>query len=280
MSIKSRKKLAMYKLKKRMKLVLLIIILAVYLMPIYTMFSLAFRSRAAMYSGLFSFSEITFENFDEAYRYGAFQAIVNSVIITVGGVALALVLAILASYAFSRYPLKGKNLLMFYILSTRMMPPIALVIPIFVMYYTLGLKGTYIGLILAYGMMALPLTLWMSKSFIDELPIDIDQAAILDGYSTIHILFRIVLPMVAPGIAASAAFAAITIWNEFLFAMLLSGIETKPTSVLLGSVRGERGFNWGRIAAIEIIYIIPIIVLVFWLQKYMLRGLTFGTVRR
>lgn len=249
-------------------------------MPIYVMFTLAFKPRSEMFGSLFSWSQPTLENFNEAYVYGAFQAIINSVIITAGGVTLALVMAVLAAYAFSRYPLRGKNLLMFYILSTRMMPPIALVIPIYVMYYVLGLKGTYVGLILAYSMMALPLTLWMSKSFIDDLPVDIDQAAVLDGYSTMHILFRIVLPMVAPGIAASAAFAAITIWNEFLFAMLLSGIETKPTSVLLGSIRGERGFNWGRVAAIEIVYIIPIIVLVFWLQKYMLRGLTFGTVRR
>lgn len=280
MNSKYRKNLYIYKTKKGLKFALLLTLLVLYLLPIYAMFTLAFRPRSEMYSGLFSFSQFTLENFEEAYRYGAFQAIINSVIITIGGVTLALILAVLAAYAFSRYPVKGKNLLMFYILSTRMMPPIALVIPIYVMYYSIGLKGTYMGLILAYSMMALPLTLWMSKSFIDDLPIDIDQAAVLDGYSTMHILFKIVLPMVAPGIAASAAFAAITIWNEFLFAMLLSGIETKPTSVLLGAVRGERGFNWGRVAAIEVIYIIPVVILVFWLQKYMLRGLTFGTVRR
>lgn len=280
MSTRYRKNLLMYKVKQKLKFTLLVVLLVLYLLPIYIMFTLAFKPRSEMYSSLFSFSQLTLENFDEAYRYGAFQAILNSIIVTLGGVSLALMLAVLSAYAFSRYSMRGKNLLMFYILSTRMMPPITLVIPIYVMYYTLGLKGTYIGLILAYGMMALPLTLWMSKSFIDDLPVDIDQAAMLDGYSTIHILFKIVLPMVAPGIAASAAFAAITIWNEFLFAMLLSGIETKPTSVLLGAVRGERGFNWGRIAAIEIIYIIPVIILVFWLQKYMLRGLTFGTVRR
>jgi len=169
---------------------------------------------------------------------------------------------------------------MFYILSTRMMPPITLIIPIFIMYYTLGLKGTYVGLILVYGMMALPLSVWMTKSFIDDIPKDIDDAAVLDGHSTMYVLFKIVLPMVVPGIAASAAFAAITIWNEFLFALLLSGIDTKPTSVLLSIIRGERGLNWGRVAAIEVIYILPIIILVFWLQKHMLRGLTFGTVRR
>ncbi|MEM4537432.1 MAG: ATP-binding cassette domain-containing protein [Thermosphaera sp.] len=129
---------------------------------------------------------------------------------------------------------------MFYILSTRMMPPITLIIPIFIMYYTLGLKGTYVGLILVYGMMALPLSVWMTKSFIDDIPKDIDDAAVLDGHSTMYILFKIVLPMVVPGIAASAAFAAITIWNEFLFALLLSGIDTKPTSVLLSNIGGKR----------------------------------------
>jgi multiple sugar transport system permease protein len=275
-----RKATRFFKLRKYLKLGVLIAIVLVYLMPIYGMFNLAFRPRAEMFSGFFVLTQPTLENFVEAYEYGAYSAIVNSVIITVGGVGLALTLSVLASYAFSRFNVKGKNLLMFYILSTRMMPPITLIIPIFIMYYTIGLKGTYLGLILVYGMMALPLSVWMTKSFIDDVPKDIDEAAIIDGHSTMYILFKIVLPMVAPGIAASAAFAAITIWNEFLFALLLSGIDTKPTSVLLSSIRGERGFNWGRVAAIEVIYIIPIIILVFWLQKHMLRGLTFGTVRR
>jgi multiple sugar transport system permease protein len=275
-----RKATRFFKLRKYLKLGVLIAIVLVYLLPIYGMFNLAFRPRAEMFSGFFVLIQPTLENFVEAYEYGAYSAIVNSVIITVGGVGLALTLSVLASYAFSRFNVKGKNLLMFYILSTRMMPPITLIIPIFIMYYTIGLKGTYLGLILVYGMMALPLSVWMTKSFIDDVPKDIDEAAIIDGHSTMYILFKIVLPMVAPGIAASAAFAAITIWNEFLFALLLSGIDTKPTSVLLSSIRGERGFNWGRVAAIEVIYIIPIIILVFWLQKHMLRGLTFGTVRR
>jgi multiple sugar transport system permease protein len=275
-----RKATRFFKLRKYLKLGVLIAIVLAYLLPIYGMFNLAFRPRAEMFSGFFVLTQPTLENFVEAYEYGAYSAIVNSVIITVGGVGLALTLSVLASYAFSRFNVKGKNLLMFYILSTRMMPPITLIIPIFIMYYTIGLKGTYLGLILVYGMMALPLSVWMTKSFIDDVPKDIDEAAIIDGHSTMYILFKIVLPMVAPGIAASAAFAAITIWNEFLFALLLSGIDTKPTSVLLSSIRGERGFNWGRVAAIEVIYIIPIIILVFWLQKHMLRGLTFGTVRR
>lgn len=275
-----RRETRVYKIRKYLKLGILITIVVIYLLPIYGMFNLAFRPRAEMFTGFFVITQPTLENFVEAYQYGAYSAIVNSAIITAGGVGLALALAVLASYAFSRFKVKGKNLLMFYILSTRMMPPITLIIPIFIMYYTVGLKGTYLGLILVYGMMALPLSVWMTKSFIDDVPKDIDEAAMIDGHSTMYILFKIVLPMVIPGIAASAAFAAITIWNEFLFALLLSGIDTKPTSVLLSSIRGERGFNWGRVAAIEVIYIIPIIILVFWLQKHMLRGLTFGTVRR
>ncbi|MEM2021909.1 MAG: carbohydrate ABC transporter permease [Zestosphaera sp.] len=258
----------------------MIAILVTYLIPIYGMFSLAFKSRSEIYSSFLIVVQPTLENFEEAYRYGAYSAIVNSLVVTAGGVAIALALAVIASYAFSRHPVKGRNLLMFYILSTRMMPPITLIIPIFIMFYNVGFKGTYTGLILVYATMALPLSVWMIKSFIDDIPKDVDQAALIDGHSTAYILLKIVLPMVAPGVAASAAFAAITVWNEFLFALLLSGIDTKPTSVLLSSIRGERGFNWGRVAAIEVIYILPIIVLVFWLQRYMLRGLTFGTVRR
>lgn len=272
--------LTTYRLRKYLKYTVLLALSIIWLLPVYGMFSIAFRPRYDMYGNFFIPSSITLENFIEAYNYGAFSAIINSVIYTVGGIALALVLAVLAAYAFSRFNLRGKNLLMFYILSTRMMPPITLLIPVFIMFYQLGLKGTYTGLILIYGTMALPLAVWMIKSFIDDIPRDVDESAMLDGHSPWYILFRIILPMIAPGIAASAAFAAITIWNEFLFALVLSGIETKPTSVLLGSIRGERGFNWGRVTAIEVIYILPIVILVFWLQKYILRGLTFGTVRR
>jgi multiple sugar transport system permease protein len=275
-----RKTLLKYRVKKYLKFTLITLILVVYLIPVYEMFVLAFKSRTEMYSNYFIITQPTLDNFKEAHEHGAYSAIINSIIVTAGGVSISLILALLASYAFSRYPVKGKNLLMFYILSTRMMPPIALIIPIYIMFFNLGLKGTYGGLILAYAMMTLPLSVWMIKSFIDDIPIDIDQAALLDGHSTTYILFKIIFPMIAPGIAASAAFAAITVWNEFLFALLLSSIETKPTSVLLSSIRGERGFNWGRVAAIEVIYILPIIALIFWLQKYMLRGLTFGTVRK
>lgn len=279
-SNKYTRSLIAYWVRRYLKFALLIALLILYLIPIYGMFSLAFKPRAEIYSGLFSITQITLENFEEAYRYGAYSAIVNSVIITIGGVSIALILAVLASYAFSRFTIRGKNILMFYILSTRMMPPITLVIPIFIMFFNTGLKGTYLGLILIYATMSLPLSIWMMKSFIDDIPVDIDQAALIDGHSTTYVLFKIIIPMIIPGIAASAAFAAIMLWNEFLFALLLSGIDTKPTSVLLSSIRGERGFNWGRVAAIEVIYILPIIILVFWLQKYMLRGLTFGTVRR
>jgi len=276
----AKRSLVTYKVKKYIKYSILLVLTAIWLLPVYGMFSIAFRPRYDMYGNFFIPSSITLENFVEAYNYGAFSAIKNSVIYTTGGIALALALSVLAAYGFSRFHIRGKNLLMFYILSTRMMPPITLLIPVFIMFYYLGLKGTYIGLILIYSVMALPLAIWMIKSFIDEVPRDVDESAMLDGHTPWYILFKIILPMIAPGLAASAAFAAITIWNEFVFALVLSGIETKPTSVLLASIRGERGFNWGRVTAIEVVYILPIIILVFWLQKYILRGLTFGAVRR
>jgi len=270
----------LYKIKRTLRTVLLILIVIIYLSPLYWIFTTAFKSRAEMFSNIFTISKFTLENFEEASRYGAFEAIKNSIIVTVGGVILALILSVFAAYAFSRFPVKGKNILMFYILSTRMMPPIALVIPIFIMFQKIGLKGTYAGLILMYATISLPFSIWMIKSFIDDIPRDVDQAALLDGHSLSYILFKIIIPMVMPGIIASMVFAAITIWNEFVFALLLSSLDTRPTSVLLSSIRGERGFNWGRIAAIEVVYILPIIIFVFLVQKHLLRGLTFGTVRR
>jgi len=205
----------------------------------------------------------------------------NSVFIAGSSVLLALIIGTLAAYGFSRYPLKGNDTYLFIILTTRMLPPIVVIIPIFLMFRVAGLSGTYIGIILLYTAFNLPFTVWMMKSFFDELSPDVEDAARLDGSSDARVFLRICLPQVKAGLAATAVFGLILTWNEFLFALLLTGVETRTVPVAMAqTIGGDIGVRWGLLAAIETLFLIPVIIVTFVLQNQLLRGVTFGTIKR
>jgi multiple sugar transport system permease protein len=186
-----------------------------------------------------------------------------------------------AAYGFSRFPLKGNETYLFVILSTRMMPAIVAIIPIFLMFQVTGLAGTYAGIIMLYTAFNLPFTVWMMKSFFDEISPDVEDAARMDGSSERRVFFRVCLPQVLAGIAATAVFGIILTWNEFLFALLLSGAETRTIPVAMyQTIGGDIGVRWGLLAAIETLFLVPVIVFVFLLQNHLLRGVTFGTIKR
>src|SRR5512145_2464124 len=183
----------------------------------------------------------------------------NSIVIASVSVLLALIIGTLAAYGFSRYPLKGNDTYLFIILTTRMLPPIVVIIPIFLMFRLAGLSGTYIGIILLYTAFNLPFTVWMMKSFFDELSPDVEDAARLDGSSDTRVFFKICLPQVLAGIAATAVFGLILTWNEYLFALLLTGLETRTVPVAMAqTIGGDIGVRWGLLAAIETLFLVPI----------------------
>ncbi len=205
----------------------------------------------------------------------------NSIFIAVTSVAIALVIGTIAAYGFSRHPLKGNDTYLFIILTTRMLPPIVVIIPIFIMFREAGLSGTYVGVILLYTAFNLPFTIWMMKSFFDELSRDVEDAARMDGSSEIRVFFKVCLPQVVPGLAATAVFGLILTWNEYLFALLLTGVETRTVPVAMGqTIGGAIGVRWGLLAAIETLFLIPVVFVTFLLQNQLLRGVTFGTIRR
>ncbi|MEZ5593301.1 MAG: carbohydrate ABC transporter permease [Gammaproteobacteria bacterium] len=205
----------------------------------------------------------------------------NSIFIAGISVLLAIIIGTLAAYAFSRYPLRGNDTYLFVILTTRMLPPIVVIIPIFLMFRVAGLSGTYIGIILLYTAFNLPFTVWMMKSFFDELSRDVEDAARMDGSSDRKVFFSICLPQVKAGIAATAVFGLILTWNEFLFALLLTGVETRTVPVAMAqTIGGDIGVRWGLLAAIETLFLIPVFVVTFALQQHLLRGVTFGTIKR
>ena len=206
----------------------------------------------------------------------------NSIMIATVSVLLALVIGTLAAFGFSRYPLKGNDTYLFIILTTRMLPAIVVIIPIILMFRVTGLSGSYIGITMLYTAFNLPFTIWMMKSFFDELSLDVEDAARIDGSSDIKVFFKICLPQVLAGLAATFVFGIILTWNEFLFALLLTGIDTRTVPVAMSQAvaGGGIGVLWGLLAAIETLFLIPVFLVTFFLQDHLLRGVTFGTVKR
>ncbi len=205
----------------------------------------------------------------------------NSIFVAGAGVLLALVIGTLAAYGFSRYPLRGNDTYLFIILTTRMLPPIVVIIPIFLMFRVTGLSGSYIGIILLYAMFNMAFSVWMMKSFFDELSTDVEDAARLDGVNEIKVFFKICIPQLKAGLAATAVFALILTWNEFLFALLLTGNDTRTVPVAMArAMGGQLGVDWGLLSSIITLFLIPVFVVTYMLQNHLLRGVTFGTVKK
>ena len=205
----------------------------------------------------------------------------NSIFIAGTSVGLALIVGTLAAYAFSRYPLRGNDTYLFIILTTRMMPPIVVIIPIFLMFRLSGLAGSYWGIILLYTAFNIPFSVWLVKSFFDELNPEIEDAARMDGASESRVFFGFCIPQVLAGLAATFVFGLILTWNEFLFALLLTGVETRTVPVAMArTLGGEVGVDYGLLAAIVTLFLLPIFFVTFLLQNQLLRGVTFGTVKK
>lgn len=204
----------------------------------------------------------------------------NSIIIAFSATFFSIFFGTLAAYAFSRFKIPLKDDLLFFILSTRMFPPIAAAIPIFLMYRHLGLNDTHLGMIILYTVVNLSLAVWMLQGFIDEIPKEYEEAALVDGYSRLHAFFKIILPQAATGIAATAIFCLIFSWNEYAFAILLTFREAQTLPPFIPTIIGEGGLDWPAIAAATSIFMLPVVIFTIALRKHLLRGITFGTVRK
>ena len=203
-----------------------------------------------------------------------------SFVLSIGSVLIAIAVAFLAAYSFSRYRPTGTNFIMFLLLSTRMVPAPAVVVPIFLMYTALGWAKTFHGMILFYAMFSIPFSLWILKGFMDGVSLRYDETALVNGGSRLHTMFRVILPQVKPALVAAFIFNILFVWNEFLFNYILGGQGTTMIPVLLATGVKQGGMtDWSFIAAISVIYMIPPIVVIFAFQKYLLVGMTFGTVR-
>ncbi len=204
----------------------------------------------------------------------------NSIFIGFGSTFLAVVLGTMAAYGFSRFKVPLKDDLLFFILSTRMMPPIAVAIPIYLMYRELGLSDTALGMIILYTAVNVSLAVWLLKGFVDEIPREYEDAALIDGYSRFQAFIKVVLPQMKAGIAATAIFCLIFAWNEYAFALLLTSGNAQTAPPFIPAIIGEGGLDWPAVSAGTTLFLLPIVIVTVVLRNQLLRGITFGAVRK
>jgi ABC-type glycerol-3-phosphate transport system permease component len=221
----------------------------------------------------------------ENYRTVLFESnipryFLNSIIISVGSTALALILAIFASYGFARFDFRGKPLLQSLVLVGQLLPTAAIIVPLFITLRVLNLVNTYWGLILVYMIITLPLSVWMLTSYFRNIPVELDEAAIIDGASRLGCLFRITLPLSLPGIASVVVYAFVTTWNEFIFALCFatdSSVKTLPIG--LAEFSTEFNTDWGAVMAASVVMTLPIAILFLSMQRLFVGGLTAGATK-
>jgi multiple sugar transport system permease protein len=204
----------------------------------------------------------------------------NSIVIGFGSTLLSIILGTLAAYAFSRFRIPAKDDWLFFILSTRMMPPIAVAIPIYLMFRNIGLSDTYTGMILLYTVVNLSLSVWLLKGFMDEIPREYEEAAMVDGYTRWQAFVKVVLPQATTGIATTAIFCLIFAWNEYAFALLLTSGTAQTAPPFIPTIIGEGGLDWPAMAAGTTLFLLPVLFFTILLRKHLLRGITFGAVRK
>jgi len=260
---------------------IIIFVVVVFLWPVIYLLMTSFKSRLDIYvmPPKFIFMP-TVEAWVLAFtKKPLFYYFMNSALIAVGSTAISLVFGTLAAYALARFRIPGSKDISFFILSIRMFPPIAAAIPIFLIMKSVGLLDTRLGLIGAYTVFNLPFVVWMMREFIMAMPVEIEEAAMVDGLTRMQAFRRILLPLLRPSLVAVAIFCVIFSWSEFLFAFLLTQTEAKTMPVSISEFITWREVTWEQVSAAGTALVLPVLVFSFFVQKYLVRGLSFGAVK-
>lgn len=257
------------------------------LLPIYWLFVISARSRVELFSvGRFLQTSFYAQNYIEPLTNPVFQRyLANSLIVATANALLVAVLAVLATYALSRWRLGGADNIFFWTITNRMAPPAAFALPLFLLYTRIFRAGdwslfdTRIGLILLYCVFNLPFAIWLMKGIIDGIPIELDEAAFVDGAGRATVLRRIIVPLAAPGIAVTVILSWIFAWNEYIFAASLTSVRARTITTGLAEFVTVTGTNWGEMAAVATISMLPALIFLVFVQRYIVMGLTFGAVK-
>ncbi|MBS7700759.1 MULTISPECIES: carbohydrate ABC transporter permease [unclassified Chelatococcus] len=224
---------------------------------------------------------LTFENFFLVVQNkNLLRAFLNTLIIASGTTFIALVVGVLGGYGFARYHFPGRNMLLWSVLFTKLFPRVVVIVPFFITLRNLQMMNSYQGLILVYLMVTFPVAIWLLKGFFDKIPVEIEEAAVIDGCNLPQLLWYVILPMSRPAMIAVAMYSFILAWNEFLFALVFTnGLERRPLSIALAFFIDENGIRWGELMAASVVMSLPAIIVFSFAQKLLVRGLSDGAVK-
>lgn len=250
------------------------------LFPIVWVILLSLKSTAEQKNTYFAFSP-TLDNFSFVLKSGTLRAgLTGSLLTSAGAVLVSLLIGIPAAYAAGRWRYRGSEDLMFTLLSFRFAPELMVLVPLFVIYKQLGLLDSRFGLIWVLQLVTMPLVVWILRSYFEDLPVELEQAALLDGYSRTQAFLKVALPLVRPGIAACTLLAFIFAWNSYVFPLILANNNLKTITVAIGTFQGGGGqIYYNHAAAAALIGVLPPLILALSIQRYLVRGLSFGAVK-
>jgi len=251
------------------------------LLPITWLFMLSIKSKGETFTKppkwIF---DPTVNNYIKLWENDLFKdTFFNSIYITIISIVLSVTIALFAAYALKIYNIKFKTAFMQWLLLAYMLPEFLFVLPMFTIYQTMGIYDTYVGMAIIYQVHVLPFSIWMLRSFLDEIPKEIDDAAIIDGCGPLQAIFKIYLPLIIPGIVATAILNGIWVWNELAIALGLTFFDSQPVTVGVASFRGYASIDWGGMTSSAIIAILPMVLFAAFAQKHIVKGLTLGSVK-
>ena len=253
---------------------------AFFIFPIYWLFMMSFKTADEIYAypPVWWPASLRFDNYLVLFKDGDAAAVGNSLVVASLSTLAAMFLGTLAAYSLARHKTGGEHLAN-WIISQRMVPPVAVVFPIFLLYVWFQAVDTYFGLILLYTAFNLPYVIWMMRGYILDIPIALEHAALVDGYTRWQVLFKVIFPMCRAGLFATAVFTFVFAWNDFIFALVLTRTQVVTYTVQVTHYFGGQSNFWGKISAMSVLGTLPIFIVVGFLQRYLVRGISLGAVK-
>ena len=251
-----------------------------FIFPVYWLFIISFKTPEEIFAfpPVWYPKSIQFANYAVLFKDGDAVTVWNSLVLAGVSTVIAMVLGTICAYSLVRFKTGGENLAV-WIISQRMMPPIAIVFPIFLLYVFFGWVDSYHGLIILYTAFSLPYVIWMMRGYIEDLPLELEESALVDGCTRWAVLWKVVFPMVRSGLFATAVFTFVFAWNDFLFALVLTRTEVVTYTVQVTHYFGGQSNFWAKIAAMSVLGTVPVFFTVATLQRYLVRGISMGAVK-
>lgn len=260
----------------------LIIFLIFLLFPFYWTFVTSIKTERELYSSTITYwpNKLSFESYKQLFMsFNFLKPMTNSLLVAVATTIISITVSLFAAYAFSRYKFKGKKYFMGIFLTNNMFPRVLLLIPLYAIMRNIGILYTPFALMLSYTTFTIPFSIWLLSGYLRDLPISLEEAAMIDGATRAQAFIKIVLPVLAPCIVATGAYIFMTSWNEYIFAVMFTNEASRTIPVALKNLIGQLGVEWGMLTAGGIITIIPVCIMFFFAQKRLTEGLTAGAVK-